>query len=317
MVKRLEKWLRLGLLIVDRLSGRALLVVQQHARALEIRLDRIADLTIAPLDDIECPRLDFLQLDDPVPAILDHPSFIETERHFAQSRASSRSLVSSHTQALLYTVARNLRPDHVLEIGVYKAATTEAIARALHANGRGRIHAIDPFRTEYISAILKQWPAELAARVAFHATSSVEFFAAVQKRGIVPMLVLVDGNHAYEFAYFDICSAARLLGPRGLMFIDNISQPGPFLAARDFLRNNPGWLECGGSPDDALDKPFDPQRSRIRHTDLLVLRAPQHQHVGARPWSLVNGLTGEDASKAFGWGSAPRRTVACFTCKSC
>jgi hypothetical protein len=107
---------------------------------------------------------------------------------------------------LLYSVVRNLRPADVVEIGVYKASTTEAIARALHASGGGTIHAVDPFRREYIAAIFKQWPPELLERLKFHPISSVEFFAMIENWRIHPSLVFVDGNHEYEFAYFDICN---------------------------------------------------------------------------------------------------------------
>jgi hypothetical protein len=70
------------------------------------------------------------------------------------------------------------------------------------------------------------------------------------------------------------------------MCVDNIAQPGPFMAARDFLEQNPGWTECGGTMDAGSHrKPYDFQRSRIAGTDLLVLRVPQHQSIWRRPWS--------------------------------
>jgi predicted O-methyltransferase YrrM len=273
-------------LAANGLATRGLNLLAWHARILEIRLDRVRSLAIAPVTDIDYPRVDLARIEDPVPTILNNPNFRQTDEYFARGPTSSRSLVSARTQALLYCVVRNLRPAHVVEIGVYKASTTEAIARALNASGGGTIHAVDPFRSEYIAAIFKQWPPELLERLKFHPINSVEFFAMIEKWRIRPSLVFVDGNHEYEFAYFDICRAARDLAPRGFIFIDNVSQPGPFLAARDFLANNAEWIECGGLTA-AYDqsRAYDPHRSLIQGTDLMVLRAPQHQQIWHRPWS--------------------------------
>ena len=283
---RLNAWLRYGLLGTNALASRGLNTLGRQARILEINLDGLHSLTIAPVVDIPCPHIDLARIDDPIPAILGDPILNQTDGYFAQNPASSRSLVSARTQALIYTIARNLCPDHVIEIGVYKASTTEAVARALHANGKGLVHTVDPFRAEYIAAVFKQWPSELVKHLVVHPTNSVDFFAAIEKEKIRPSIVFVDGNHKYEFAYFDICSAARHLSPHGFIFIDNIAQPGPFLAARDFLNNNAGWIECGGSTDARnTSKAYDSQRSSIPHTDLTVLRAPQHQHISLRPWS--------------------------------
>jgi predicted O-methyltransferase YrrM len=283
---RPKNWLRYGALTVSRLAGRALRQLDRQARALEIRLDRIDTLAVSPATNIPFPSIDLVQIEDSLPAILTDPLFRETDDFFAHDPASKRSLVSAHTQALLYTLVRNLQPDHIAEIGVYKASTSEALARALQANGRGTLHAIDPFRTEYTRAIFQQWPPELLAHLQFHPINSAEFFSTLGNLDIRPSLVLVDGNHDYEFAYFDIVSAARYLTPRGFILVDNVAQPGPFLALRDFLASHPGWHECGGSTADYdRSKAYNSSRSVIPHTDLIVLRAPAQQHVWRRPWS--------------------------------
>jgi hypothetical protein len=107
------------------------------------------------------------------------------------------------------------------------------------------------------------------------------------RRGDVrPSLALIDGNHDYPFAAFDIESTARILCDGGFIFVDNIAQPGPFLAARDFLARSPGWIECGGSTADYdRHKAYDKDRTRIHNTDLIVLRAPRHRTIADRPWS--------------------------------
>ena len=101
------------------------------------------------------------------------------------------------------------------------------------------------------------------------------FFGDMERQRIHPELVFVDGNHEYEYAAFDIACGARLLAPGGFIFVDNISQPGPFFAARDFLAANPGWRELGSAATHYnRDKAFDRGRGTVVGTDFMVLRAP-------------------------------------------
>ena len=83
----------------------------------------------------------------------------------------------------------------------------------------------------------------------------------MERQHIHPELVFVDGNHDYEFAFFDIACGARTIAPGGFIVVDNIAQPGPFFAARDFLAANPDWRELGTAATDYnRDKAFDRRR---------------------------------------------------------
>jgi len=179
-----------------------------------------------------------------------------------------------------------MRPDLVIEIGTYRAGTAEAICRALSANHAGVLRTVDPFGEQTVPAILRRWPAELRDRVRFHPKSSMDFFFEMTERGQSPGIVLVDGNHDYEFALFDIAAAARIINPSGFIFVDNISQAGPYLAAQDFLLRHPGWIDCADSlAGDVGAQPFDRHRSKLRNTDFCVLRAPAHLMLTKRPYS--------------------------------
>jgi predicted O-methyltransferase YrrM len=286
MPGRFGTLLRYGILGLNRVARRALSGLAGQARKLEIKLDGVDGFVPAPLTDVPAPSIDFTAHDDPLPAILQDPRYRQAVDYFTRNASVARSLLSLDAQALLYILVRNLRPDHVIEIGVFKGATTEAIARALHANGHGTVDAVDPFRTEYIAAIFAQWPAALADRVKFHPRDSVQFFDELRHGDIHPSIALVDGNHEYPFAAFDIESAARILVRGGFIFVDNVTQPGPFFAVRDFLDRNPGWIECGGSTTGYdKSKAFDPARSRIPGTDVIILRAPQRLTISHRVWS--------------------------------
>jgi hypothetical protein len=265
------------------------------------------DVLFAPITDVPYPRLDFEKIIDPVPAIIAAPEFAETRRFFGEAPSASRSLLPDVAQALLYSVIRNLRPDHVVEIGTYRGGTAETLSRALEANRHGMLHTVSPFDAERFGPTFAQWPEPLRARTKYHPVNSMEFFIEVAARRLQLGVVLVDGNHDFEFAAFDIWSAARGMMPGGFIFVDNISQFGPYRAGREFLSANPGWRDCGTGPDLGDEsKPFDPGRYRIPYTDFFVFRAPLEYFVGRTPKTFgeinvpgldVKGLTIVPASQ--------------------
>jgi predicted O-methyltransferase YrrM len=290
---RLKLLVKLVLYAAQSLCARAFVALRNQAQKMEIEIDGLRSLKITSSAPPPYPKVDLTKVDDPVPAFCGSLEFSETLSYFKNDAARQRALVSPHVHALLYSIVRNLNAQHVVEIGVYKCATTEAIARALAAGDAGTIHAVDPFRPAYISEILSRWPRELFNRVRLHPVDSVTFFATLGLPKIAPSLVFVDGNHDYEFAYFDICSAARVLAPGGFMLVDNIAQPGPALAIQDFLAWNPGWVECAGNLPSII-KAYDGDRTRIANTDLAILRSPLDVIVTRRPRSF--GQTKRESS---------------------
>jgi predicted O-methyltransferase YrrM len=280
---------RLAQLVAARLGANAADALQRKSAALEIRLDGLhKGLAVKPVSDIPAPMLDLAACDNPVTAIMAAPEFAAATALFEENPVAARSLVSPQAQALLYGLIRNLKPEHVFEIGSYKGGTTEAICRALYANGRGLAHTVDPFRGEYVAAVLRHWPPELFRHVRLHAKDSMAFYKDMEREHIRPGVVFVDGNHDYEFAAFDIAYGARLIAPGGYIFVDNVAQPGPFFAARDFLVANPGWRELGRAATDYdRSKAFDRWRTTILYTDFMVLRAPLTRQVGERPLNLT------------------------------
>jgi predicted O-methyltransferase YrrM len=285
--KLAARGLRLAQLGGARLAATTAEAMRRKAKELEIRLDGLhKGLDIKPVSDIAFPKVDLAPSEDPIAQIMAAPEIEVAKAYFYDNPVAARSLISSQSQALLYSLVRNLRPDHVYEIGTYKAGTTEAICRALYANGKGIAHAVDPFRGEYIAAVMKLWPPELFRHVRLHAKDSMAFFGDMERENIHPALVFVDGNHDYEFAAFDIACGARTIAPGGFIFIDNVAQPGPFFAARDFLAANPDWRELGSAATSYdRDKAFDRARSTILETDFMVLRAPVTHSVGERPFT--------------------------------
>jgi len=237
----------------------------------------------APIEDIPFPTVDCAAASC-IDAILASPEFAAAGQYFAVSFSARRSLVSASSQALIYALLRNMRPQHVVEIGTYRASTTEAMCRALQANGQGLVHTIEPYVADWLPHILAQWPQELRDRARVYPMNSAAFFPQCHFH---PDLVFIDGHHDFEYALFDMQATARIINAGGLVIIDNISQPGPFLAAQQFCRDNPGWTEIGNSLGNFRPgHPFDTQRATIAGTDACVLRAPHLLRLDSRPTGL-------------------------------
>jgi predicted O-methyltransferase YrrM len=285
---------RLAQLVAARAGASAADALRRKANELEIRLDGLhKGLEVRPIADIAFPVLDLAACDDPVAAIMESPEFDPATAFFNDNPVAERSLIPPQAQAILYGLVRNLRPDHVFEIGSYKAGTTEALCRALYANGKGLAHTVDPFRSDYVAAVLKCWPPELFRHVRLHAMDSMAFYKDMERQNVHPGIVFVDGNHDYEYAAFDIACGARAVTPGGYIFVDNVAQPGPFFAARDFLLANPDWRELGTAATDYdRGKAFDRYRRTILNTDFMVLRAPVRHAVGERPFNAGRVRTG-------------------------
>ena len=137
-----------------RVTASAANSLQRKVRHLEAKLDGLdKGLASPPHHRFAWPSLDLARANDPVKDILTSASS-SGDQFFKDNPAAQRSLISGQAQALLYSIIRNLRADHVFEIGSYKAGTTEALCRALQANRHGLLHTVDPFRGDYIAATI-------------------------------------------------------------------------------------------------------------------------------------------------------------------
>lgn len=221
-----------------------------------------------------------------------------------------RSLMGPHSRAVLYSLARMLRPGAIAEIGTLHAGTSEVLARALWENGSGQLLTTDPFGADRCPPLIASWPPELQRVTEFHPLNSMDFLLMLERRRLPLDLVLVDGNHDYEFAWFDLQMAARLLRPGGVIVMDNSDQTGPFEASRQFIRDNPAWRELGDSLanyDPA--NPFDEKRASLPKTAFVLLQAPALLTIGERPWSTGVLSTDEPYAGGISLRLAPRRSA--------
>jgi predicted O-methyltransferase YrrM len=228
----------------------------------------------APLERLAIPNsLDFDNIEQMLAAVAADPVFHAVAAYF--DKASPRSLLSATAQAHLYCAIRRLRPGTVVEIGTYHAGTSETIARALASNSAGKLHTVSPHHGKEIRQNMAAWPGGLPDYVIFHESNSAEFFQNFATTGHKVDLYLIDGNHDFEFVLFDLFAAARCANRKALVFLDNISQPGVYWAAKTFLRYYPEWTLFGLSKDaDHQVELFNTRRSSIAQTDFAILKAP-------------------------------------------
>jgi hypothetical protein len=222
------------------------------------------------------------------------------------------SLLRRVGRVMLYHIVRSMRPQNIIEVGTYFAGTSEVLTRALWENGDGVLHTTDPFGADRCPGIIARWPSDLRNHVRYYPLNSMEFFTKLENDHVSVDFAFIDGNHDFEFAYFDLCSAARLLRPGGIICLDNVEQPGPFWAVMEFLRTNPGWTEIGDSIS-GFDpaEPFVELRGLMGETDFIIIRAPSTQVVTSAPQAsgqqryagpILAGLRGTLASPApKGW----------------
>jgi predicted O-methyltransferase YrrM len=220
------------------------------------------------------------------------------------------SLMGGKSRALLFALTRMLRPRAAAEIGTYFAGGAEVIARALWENGDGTLHTADPFGADRCPAILAAWPAELRSLVKFYPLNSMEFLIKLHHQGLALDFVLVDGDHDYEPALFDLQMTARLLRPGGVVVMNDSVQSGPFQAARTFLAGNPAWRELGTAIRSYDEKsPFAGERVSQPDTGFVILQAPDHWSVSATPRSWGQAATGLPFADGLSFDAPPQVTT--------
>jgi hypothetical protein len=175
------------------------------------------------------------------------------------------------------------------------------MARALWENGKGIVHTTDPLGGDRCPQIIASWPQELQRLTRFHPLNSMDFFHHLDRQQVTLYLVLVDGNHDFEFALLHLQMSARLLRLGGIVLMDNAEQTGSFKASQVFLANNRERRELGlAVASHARSAPFDNARASIQWTSFVILQAPNHIPIGEdlRSWGQVGAFRRHPARAA-------------------
>jgi predicted O-methyltransferase YrrM len=190
----------------------------------------------------------------------------------------------TETQFVLTELVRLLAPASVLEIGTFFADTARVVAEAMAKVGAGHLTTIDPFGGHRVPGIIAGWHPNVRDRVTFRSDNSMSFFLYLDnelhvKRGNgAPFnIIYVDGNHTFEYAFFDLMCSSLYLRPGGVFVVDNIDLGGPAGAIKVFLERHTHWklFKTGGSENDAESLALHPQ------TNSAMIVAPDGIEIGS------------------------------------
>jgi predicted O-methyltransferase YrrM len=193
-------------------------------------------------------------------------------------------LTNPTSQAAMSAIVKLLSPCDALEIGTLFANTTRVLAEAIIDAG-GSLVTIDPFGGERVPGLLAQWPDELAQITRFAAENSMSHFLSLEVGGATSgaaapyNFVFIDGHHSFEYAYFDLISAANYLRPGGIIVVDNVEQSGPAAAVRDFLQKHKLWKKFVA---DGYSPSYELPESIMKMSGAILL-SPEGIEVGQLP----------------------------------
>lgn len=246
-------------------------------------------------------------------------AFSASEAYAAKVRSHEgrSAMCPPQETAMICGLIEHMQPELVLEIGTFFAETSRLMAESVQIAGRGRLLTIDPFGAERAPGLIAAWPDALRAVTDFRAINSMECFSVLEQRSMLRRdlgLCFVDGNHKFEYALFDMLSAADNLAAGGAIVVDNMEQEGPKRAVLAFLTMNPAWT-C--FYNDRVWRPGDIHFSDLRPTETRntawsVLVAPPFIQVAAKGFKSEARLAiaKPPMGVAFNIAHVARKTVA-------
>lgn len=132
---------------------------------------------------------------------------------------------------IVYSMARIVKPDVIVETGVCYGYSSYFILDALRRNGKGHLYSIDPDNDQRVPPGKHVgWlvPEELKDRWTFiNGYSTIELVPLLQKLGSIDFF-LHDSAHNYETMMFEFRNCWEFLRPGGMLFADDIHNNNAF-----------------------------------------------------------------------------------------
>lgn len=174
------------------------------------------------------------------------------ERVGVAIRAPSDMLV--HERIFLYGLVRGIRPQRVLEIGVFKGGSSAVMAAAMEdAGGEGRIVGIDPYPAIEVA------PRDYFGRFTLVKDTSPEGIgAAMTLLGGPADLVFIDALHTHDAVVKDLTGVLPHLAPGAYVLLHDAFHYGIDRAVKAVLATDSRLVDCGyvcGTPRIPADAP--------------------------------------------------------------
>ncbi|MGB8352593.1 MAG: class I SAM-dependent methyltransferase [Chthoniobacteraceae bacterium] len=183
----------------------------------------------------------------------------------------------------LYETVKAIRPSASVEVGFAQGISTLAILQALHENGHGHHHVIDPFQKNFGNCGLAMVEKSgLGDRFTFH-----EKFA----EDVIPSLprlqfAFIDSSHLFDRAICEFVLADKRLDVGGLIGFHDLWMPSLQGAVR-FILTNRAYTVHGPQ----LPKPDMQGRFFTRAARMIANHVPGRDHIFAgeflKPWRVL------------------------------
>lgn len=170
------------------------------------------------------------------------------ERYFSHPWCAKRDLCRA-----MFAVVRIVRPDIVVETGVFLGLSTYFVLSALAANRHGILHSIDmppldpAMRVEVGEAV----PAELRDRWVLH-TGASQYLLSGVLASAAPQVAVIDSGHYYRIMMREYQAAWEAMSPGGVLVSDDIYWNDAFLDFCDGLALPP--VVVGYKHENAVDQ---------------------------------------------------------------
>lgn len=136
----------------------------------------------------------------------------------------------------LYIIARILKPEIVIETGVFEGHSSLALLLALKENNKGHLHSIDLPSPKLPPGKESGWivPEHLRKRWDLRLGKSSDLLPDLLKEVREVDIFLHDSEHSYENMHWEYKTAWRYIRKGGLLLSHDISQNSAF---RDFAKH--------------------------------------------------------------------------------
>ena len=136
----------------------------------------------------------------------------------------------------LYIIARILKPEIVIETGVFEGHSSLALLLALKENNKGHLHSIDLPSPKLPPGKESGWivPEHLRKRWDLRLGKSSDLLPDLLKEVREVDIFLHDSEHSYENMYWEYKTAWRYIRKSGLLLSHDISQNAAF---REFAKH--------------------------------------------------------------------------------
>jgi hypothetical protein len=137
--------------------------------------------------------------------------------------------------------------DNILEIGVWRGDTSEALLKS-SLNPKVKYHGVDLFEesNEMIirmesslkantTDIVKKRLENISKNVVLYKGYSKEIFPFLEKSDLKFDLIFIDGGHSYETVKEDFFQYSRLLSSKGAIFLDDYTEEPSLLGVKHFV----------------------------------------------------------------------------------